>query len=193
VTPIEKEDNAVPTADRSSGKPVKRRFRFGRRLIELGVFVAAFIALQAWMTRDVVRGTLPPLDGTLLAATATSATDWQRQRGREGFVLYVWATWCPICKTVEHNVDAVAQDAPVLTVAMNSGDLAAVRRFLEARGKKWDTLIDGEGALARQLGIDAVPTLLFVDRAGVVRSVTQGYTSEIGIRLRLWWARRGAA
>jgi len=38
-----------------------------------------------------------------------------------------------------------------------------------------------------------VPTLIFVDRAGRVRAVTQGYTSESGIRLRLWWAGRGGA
>ena len=52
------------------------------------------------------------------------------------------------------------------------------------------TLVDHGARLGRELGVDPVPTLIFVDRAGEVRSVTQGYTSEIGIRLRLWWANR---
>jgi hypothetical protein len=39
-------------------------------------------------------------------------------------------------------------------------------------------------------GGDAVPTPILVGRRGQVRAATQGYTSEIGIRLRLWWARR---
>jgi hypothetical protein len=35
-----------------------------------------------------------------------------------------------------------------------------------------------------------VPTLIFVGRDGEVSAVTRGYTSEAGIRLRLWWAQR---
>ena len=73
---------------------------------------------------------------------------------------------------------------------MQSGSGAEVGRFLEARGLRWPTLVDHDSRLSRQLGVDAVPTLIFVDRDGRVRAVTQGYTSETGIRLRLWWARR---
>ena len=73
---------------------------------------------------------------------------------------------------------------------MQSGSGAEVGRFLEARGLRWTTLVDHDARLSRQLGVDAVPTLIFVDRDGRVRAVTQGYTSETGIRLRLWWARR---
>ncbi len=123
--------------------------------------------------------------------TATTVAQWQQARGGDAYLLYVWASWCAICKTVEGSIDAVAGEAPVLTVAMQSGDGAQVGRFLSARGLRWAALVDRDGHLSRQLGVGAVPTLIFVDRAGEVRAVTQGYTSEIGIRLRLWWAGRG--
>lgn len=163
--------------------------RVGRWLLEIGLVIAVFLAVQAWLTRDVLRGALPALDAPLINAGARSAVQWSAMRGADGFVLYVWATWCPICKTVEGSIDSVAQDVPVLTVAMNSGDAAAVERFLQSRSHRWATLIDGDGRLSARLGVDAVPTLLFVDRSGAVRAVTQGYTTEAGIRLRWWWLR----
>jgi thiol-disulfide isomerase/thioredoxin len=174
------------------GSEAKRKTRrAGRWLVELAVVAIAFVAVHAFVTRGIVRGPLPPLHGVLADGTATSVTQWQQASGGDAFLLYVWATWCPICKTVEGSIDAVARDAPVLTVAMQSGSGAEVGRFLAARGYRWPTLVDGDARLSRQLGVDAVPTLIFVDRTGRVRAVTQGYTSEIGIRLRLWWAGRG--
>jgi thiol-disulfide isomerase/thioredoxin len=174
------------------GSEAKRTTRrAGRWLVELAVVAIAFVAVHAFVTRGIVRGPLPPLHGVLADGTATSVTQWQQASGGDAFLLYVWATWCPICKTVEGSIDAVARDAPVLTVAMQSGSGAEVGRFLAARGYRWPTLVDGDARLSRQLGVDAVPTLIFVDRTGRVCAVTQGYTSEIGIRLRLWWAGRG--
>ena len=157
----------------------------------MAIVAIALVAVHLFVTRGVVRGPLPPLQGVLADGTATSVAQWQRVQGGDAFLLYVWATWCPICKTVEGSVDALAREAPVLTLAMQSGDGAQVGRFLAERGLRWPALIDDDARLSRQLGVDAVPTLIFVDRAGEVRSVTQGYTSEIGIRLRLWWAGRG--
>ena len=175
-----------------SGEQAARRHP-RRWLVELAVVALAFFAVHAFVTRDVVRGPLPPLQGVLADGTAVSVGDWQQARGGDAFLLYVWASWCPICKTVDGSIDAVAREAPVLTVAMQSGGGAEVGRFLAARGYRWPTLVDDDARLSRQLGVDAVPTLIFVDRAGRVRAVTQGYTSEIGIRLRLWWAGRGGA
>jgi thiol-disulfide isomerase/thioredoxin len=172
--------------DRQLPAPRRRR-RWG---IDLALVVVVFIAVQLYVTRDVVRGPLPPLEGMLADGSATAVDRWQRAQGGDAFLLYVWATWCPICKTVEGSIDSVARDAPVLTVAMQSGGGAEVGRFLVERGYRWPTLVDDDGRLSRQLGVGAVPTLIFVDRAGEVRAVTRGYTSELGIRLRLWWAGR---
>lgn len=170
-------------------KPVPRSWRRG--WIDLAIVAVAFVAVHAFLTRDVVRGALPPLQGALADGTAITVDQWRQRQGGNAFLVYVWATWCPICKTVEGSIDAVARDAPVLTVAMQSGDGVQVGRFLAERGYRWPTLVDHDGRLSRQLGVDAVPTLIFVDRAGEVRAVTRGYTSEVGIRLRLWWTGRG--
>jgi thiol-disulfide isomerase/thioredoxin len=167
--------------------PGRRRWRW---TVEIALAIAVFFGLQAWLTHDVVRGGLPRLDAPLVNAALPDAEGWRAAHGRDGLVLYVWATWCAICRTIEGNVDAVARDATVLTVAMQSGAPPALQAELDRRGLRWATLVDADGALSRRLGVDAVPTLIFVDGDGIVRAVTQGYTTEVGIRARLWWARR---
>ncbi len=178
----------------SSQSPADKqtKSRRGRRWwIDIAIVAVAFFAVHAFVTRDVVRGPLPPLQGVLADGSAVDVAQWRAAHGGGAFLLYVWASWCPICKTVEGSIDSVARDAPVLTVAMQSGDGAQVGRFLAGRGFRWPTLVDDDARLSRELGVGAVPTLIFVGRSGEVRAVTQGYTSEIGMRLRLWWAGRG--
>jgi thiol-disulfide isomerase/thioredoxin len=172
-----------------SGQPAPARRR-RRWWIDIAVIGVAFVGAQAFLTRDVVRGALPPIAGALADGGSTSLPQWRAARGGEPFLLYVWAAWCGVCKAMAGSVDAVAREAPVLTIAMQSGGGAEVRRHLDARGHDWPTLVDGDAALSRALGVGAVPTLIFVGRDGRVRAVTQGYTSEAGIRLRLWWAGR---
>lgn len=188
--PGDRETTQAGPPDPSSGASTRPRRRRWHWSFDLALAVAVFVGLQALLTRDVVRGTLPTLDAPLINAAGETAQDWRRVHGREGFVLYVWASWCPICRTIESSVDAVSGSGTVLTVAMQSGSPADVLAALGKRGLRWPTLVDPNGDLSRSLGVDAVPTLIFVDRHGTVRSVTQGYTTELGIRARLWWARR---
>ena len=126
----------------------------------------------------------------LADGSAIDAARWQSEQGGGPFLLYVWAAWCSVCRVIEGNIDDAARALPVLTVAMQSGSRGDVQRLLASRGLDWPTLVDETGALARGLGVDAVPTLLFVDGDGRVRAATRGYTSRAGIRLRMWWAAR---
>jgi thiol-disulfide isomerase/thioredoxin len=178
------------SASTSATPAAPQRRRRWHWSLDVVLAVLVFIGVQAWLTRDVVRGALPSLDAPLVASTSRDVQAWRAEVGRDGFVLYVWATWCAVCKTIEGNVDRVARGAPVLTLAMQSGTPLDVAAELARRGLRWPTLVDGSGALSKSLGVDAVPTLIFVDRHGTVRSVTQGYTTELGIRARLWWTQR---
>lgn len=165
------------------------RRRWRRWLAEAAFALLALAALQAWLTRDVVRGQFPVASGALLDGRA--ASDWQAAWQGRAHVVYVWATWCAVCKAMQGNFDAVAADSPTLTVAMRSGTDAQVRAFLAERGLRWPTLNDPAGETSSRLGVTAVPMLLFVGPRGDIRWVTRGYTSEAGIRARLWWAQRG--
>jgi hypothetical protein len=73
--------------------------------------------------------------------------------------------------------------------AQHPGQAEQVARVLAQRQLPWATALDPRGEMARQLGFKAVPAFVVIDAQGDLRTATAGYTSEIGMRLRLWWAR----
>lgn len=161
----------------------------GSLLLVLGVFVA----VQAWQTRDVPSGPAPDLALVVLqpdgSTSATTLAAWRSGHPGQPVALHVWAQWCPICRTEESSITALSQDHPVLTIAMQSGPPAAVAGHLRQRQLPWSTAVDVDGQAARTLGFKAVPAFVVVDAQGRLRGASVGYTSEVGMRLRLWWAR----
>jgi len=169
------------------------RRRWKSHLLTLGLLLAVLLGVQAWQTRDVPRGPAPELALVLVqpdgSQRSTTLAQWRADHPGQPVALHVWAVWCPICRTEEHSVTRLSADWPVLTIAMQSGQADAVARVLAQRQLPWVTAIDARGQIARQLGFKAVPAFVVVDAQGQLRAPTAGYTSEIGMRLRLWWAR----
>ena len=55
----------------------------------------------------------------------------------------------------------------------------------------WSTVVDPKAEILRRYGLPGTPAFAIIDPAGDISFVSVGYTSEIGLRLRLWWAGRG--
>ncbi|MFU2487173.1 protein disulfide oxidoreductase [Thauera sp. WH-1] len=174
---------AVPCA-----APTRKVPRWRRWAVEIGIFVAIFFAIQAWMARDVPAGPAPDFDALGADGSALSLAAWRAPHPGKAIGVYFWADWCPICTAQEGSIDGIAADHPVLTVAMQSGDAAAVATVLADRGLDWTTAIDADGRIAQRYGLRGVPAFVVVDAAGDIRSVALGYTTGWGLRARLWWA-----
>jgi hypothetical protein len=57
-------------------------------------------------------------------------------------------------------------------------------------GYRWPTLPDPNGEILKKYGLPGTPAFIIINPAGDIRFVSVGFTSEIGLRLRLWWASR---
>jgi len=155
-----------------------------------------FFGVQAWQTRAVpdalpadarvqlLRGDGSTHDMNLAEAVALMRTAFEGQP----VALHLWAEWCPVCRVEEGSVTALGRTWPVLTVAMQSGPAEAVTQVQRQRELPWVTLVDAQGLLTRELGFSSVPGFVVVDTQGRLRTPTVGFTSETGMRLRLWWA-----
>jgi len=173
------------------------RSRWRSHLLTVALLLAVFFGVQAWQTRAVPAqlDLNQPLqwlgaDGSTqhgsLAQALAAARLAHPGAGTQPVALYIWAEWCPICRTMEGSVTRLGHDWPLLTVAMQSGPAAQVQRYQQQRGLPWLSVIDARAQLSRVLGTRSVPVFVVIDAEGRLRHATTGFTTGIGMRLRLW-------
>lgn len=175
-----------PVPPSSATAPPKRKKwrRIGSIALQALVLVAVVAGIRFWQQRDVASGTAPPLAGSLLNGQPALAV----MREGQPMLVHFWASWCPICSAEQGSIESLAKDYPTLTVAMQSGSDAEVLQHLHKEALSFPVLNDPEGRVSAQWGVRAVPASFIVDAQGRIRFVEVGYTTGIGLRLRLWLA-----
>lgn len=157
--------------------------RWKRWALEALVLIALVAGITTWQNSGLADGVAPPLAGTRTdGSTVKLGAD-----GTARLVVF-WATWCKVCKAEAGNIEAIAQDWPVITVAMQSGEPAEITEFLAERGLKVPAIADDDSDIADAWGVRVVPAHFVVDAAGNIRFRVIGYTTKWGLRARLWWA-----
>jgi thiol-disulfide isomerase/thioredoxin len=158
--------------------------RFPEWLGQLALALLILLGFRVYQQRNLPTGTAPEWSAvTDLAGNPVKLAEF---RGA-AVMLHFWASWCGVCKAEQHNVVAVAEDLPVVAVASRSGSAADVRAYLKQHpmpAKK--VLVDPDGVLARRYQVSAFPTSFWLDGEGNIRHAEVGYTSELGMRLRMW-------
>jgi peroxiredoxin len=129
-------------------------------------------------------GQAPPLQGRGLDGAEIALV---AQRGRPVLV-HFWASWCPVCRLEQGSINRIARDHAVITVAMQSGSRDEVAAYMTAHGLRFPVVVDPSGDLAARYGVRGVPSSFIVDASGRVRAVETGYTTLLGLSLRLWLA-----
>jgi thiol-disulfide isomerase/thioredoxin len=86
-------------------------------------------------------------------------------------ILHFWATWCGACVAEMPELDTFAQnfekDVHVIAITTDPKDGESVREYYESNGiKNLSIIVDNKGTLARQMGIAALPTTVFVNTGG---------------------------
>lgn len=124
--------------------------------------------------------TLQTLDGKTVDFTALSAT--------RPLLVYIWATWCGVCRYTTPSVEALAeQGGNVVSIALRSGDDPQLAQWMAKKRLTMPVVNDARGELAQRWQVGVTPTLLVIYQGQPVTATT-GWTSYWGMKLRLWWA-----
>jgi thiol-disulfide isomerase/thioredoxin len=151
-------------------------------LLELTLFALIYLAVRTYMQWHLASGPAPDIRATTLTG---KVFDTALPRTRP-LLIHFWASWCPICHLEQQSIQAISRDYPVIGVAMNSGDALAVSQFLQQQGLSFPVINDPDGDIAKHFGVNGVPVSFVVDTRNQIRYVERGYTTEWGLRLRLW-------
>lgn len=158
--------------------------RYYRWIAELALILLIIVAARFWMQRDVVSGIAPNINATMLNGQHFELY----QNKNRPILVYFWASWCPVCKLQQSTIESVSKEYPVITVAMQSGDDQELRHYINTEKLSFNIINDEYGKLSHLYGIRGVPVAFIVNNDNKINFVEVGYTTELGLRIRLWWA-----
>ena len=127
---------------------------------------------------------LPSIEKKLIDGSHYST----KEHKNKAVMIHIWATWCPVCKTEIGNIDTISNYFDVITIASKSGSDSDINSFLNERNLNFKVINDSDSSLAADFEVAAYPTTYIYDKNGKLSFTEVGYTSTLGLYLRLWWA-----
>lgn len=114
----------------------------------------------------------PAFQAVTLTGQTVSLDDVKNARA---MVLVFWATWCPFCEAaIPEFKEVYSKYGPkgVIFLAINPGVNDSLRKtqlYVEKFGIPYPVIYEGRGTIARNYGVNGVPTVVMVDNTGTVR------------------------
>lgn len=163
---------------------VKLNKKYYRWIAEITLILIVIFAVRLWQQRDVISDTAPNINASMLSGQNFNLY----QDNRRPILIHFWATWCPVCKLEQSNIESISKKYPVITVAMQSGDNNELKQFMQEEALSFNVINDDGGVLSKAYRIKGVPVSFIINKDNKVDFVEVGYTTELGLQLRLWWA-----
>jgi len=103
-------------------------------------------------------------------------------RGEHVVLLDFWATWCGPCKMAMPGLQTLNDElnqGGLEILSVNQGESAEqVRNFINRKKYTFHVVLDQDQAVGNKYGVRAIPTLVVVDRHGLVQSLHVGYSED---------------
>jgi peroxiredoxin/outer membrane lipoprotein-sorting protein len=96
-------------------------------------------------------------------------------------LLDFWATWCPPCREELPRINTLyhqLKGKDLVVLGVNDEDAGTIRGFLKKHDYELPTLVDSKRVVHKMYGVRAIPTLVIINRTGVVVADFVGERSE---------------
>ena len=160
--------------------------KYYRWFIELTLILIIIFSVRFWQQRDLIVGIVPNINAVML--NGKNFELYQNENQERPMLVHFWATWCPVCKLEQSNIENISKDHPVITIAMQSGNDDELKNFMKDENLSFNVINDNNMKWSRSYRIKGVPVSFVVNKDNKIEFVEVGYTTELGLRMRLWWA-----
>ena len=96
-------------------------------------------------------------------------------------LLDFWATWCPPCREELPRINTLyhqLKGKDLVVLGVKDEDAGTIRGFLKKHDCELPTLVDSKRVVHKMYGVRAIPTLVIINRTGVVVADFVGERSE---------------
>ncbi len=100
-------------------------------------------------------------------------------------LIHIWATWCPTCKLEASNINRLSKSYNVISIAVKSGSNEEIKKYMNENGYTFNVINDNSGEISKKFSVAAFPTTLIYDSKQQLSFSEVGYTSTIGLYLRM--------
>jgi cytochrome c biogenesis protein CcmG/thiol:disulfide interchange protein DsbE len=151
--------------------------------IGLGLFGLPRLSHRAARSDSPLIGHPAP-DFLLRAISEAGLGQTQRLSDLQGktVVLDFFASWCGPCRQQAPIIDRLARRLSGPKLAMygvnTSDELADAKKYLADHRPSYQVLFDADAEAANAFDVSGLPTLLVIDKLGIVRAVEMGVVGE---------------
>jgi len=152
--------------------------------VDVLLILGVFWVIHTWQTRDLPEQT--PISDSVLVSLDNSGMQPLISPGKSG-VIYFFAPWCVICESSIGNLDDLLENGTVewaTAVALDYQTVEEVRVFKSETGIDMPIVL-GTRETALEWSIKAFPTYFVIDENGKIQSQSVGYSTWLGLRLRV--------
>ena len=97
-------------------------------------------------------------------------------------ILVFWATWCPHCYedlgAINENFASIEQKGIKVILVDVGENTQTVKNYFNHRQMKLISFIDEDSYLQDTYHLAGIPTLVFIDEKGIIRSMTHQFPSD---------------
>lgn len=146
------------------------------------MFIVIYTAINWW--RQPVMPASPQLQ---LVDSQGQSVDLAALSHEQPTLVYFWGTWCSVCKVTSPTINklAIADNYPVVTIAVQSGTDQELHRYLDENNYGFITINDQQGDIFHDWQGQVTPSYVILKDGEMTQGLT-GIQPLWSLKVRLW-------
>ncbi|MEL6182133.1 MAG: redoxin domain-containing protein [Myxococcota bacterium] len=160
----------------------------GRWFVDLCLVAAVLYGVTTVQSWHLI-ATGEPAPNFALSTLAGERIELEALRGKKVLLVF-WAPWCGVCGAESDNISAIHSvyaddsDVEVLSVVLGHEGIDTVQAFVAEHDVTYPVLL-GHRDVQKAYRIDRFPTAYVISESGQIEDTMVGYTTQLGMHLRL--------